>query len=384
MVNITDIDNAARPSVTLQDIARICNVGKSTVSHALNGDPRVKEETRIRIIAAAERLNYNPVQHQAARRLAMRKYGQAIINQAIGFVSTANNHLANYYITLSQGVLDVLASAGYAMVITPVTGNPMSAFIDFPPLFTSGEIDGAIMTSGSLMELRQIQQVKGFRGRPLVSLIQQLPGVSNVIADDEMGAYLAVRHLLEIGHKYIMIFFDESWGELFQRRTKGIYKAFREFGLDPYRNIMRSPFTILGAISPPYHLDISYLYENDSAIKYSKEQRKGLVDFLREHKEYTALLAQNDAQARRLWYLLQESGFLLPDDVSIIGFDDTDGITDNKGANILTSVNIPLRAIGQEGARLLISRINGDLTEEKDVMLPATLVIRGSTAPVKQ
>ncbi len=215
----------------------------------------------------------------------------------------------------------------------------------------------------------------------MVSLVQRLPGASSVVADDEDGAYQATTHLLDLGHRHLLYFFDAEWGELFSRRIAGIHRACHAAGLDPVHHTLRSPVMVLGAISPPHHLDIDFLYGENGPDTYATHQQQTLIAFLRAHREYTALLAQNDAMARRLWYLLTGAGFRVPDDISLIGFDDTDSLLDAGGRNCLTSVQVPLRALGQTGARLMLARIAGECPDDQHLTLPVTLIPRAITAP---
>ena len=108
-----------------------------------------------------------------------------------------------------------------------------------------------------------------------------------------------------------------------------------------------------------------------------------LRGYLEEHPAVTAILPLNDSNAIHCWRVLQDAGYRIPEDISIIGFDDTDPLPDSNGNNLLTSVHLPLEEIGRETIRLLIRQIESRQMEQVEICLPVTLRVRNSTGPAR-
>jgi DNA-binding LacI/PurR family transcriptional regulator len=98
----------------------------------------------------------------------------------------------------------------------------------------------------------------------------------------------------------------------------------------------------------------------------------------------TAVISRQDEQAVHLHNTLVSAGFRVPEDISLVGSDDTHVIIGDAKENILTTVRLPLVEIGREGANLLIHRVLGEEPEDRDVILPVELIVRGSTAPPRK
>ncbi|HEY3415542.1 MAG TPA: LacI family DNA-binding transcriptional regulator, partial [Armatimonadota bacterium] len=192
-------------AVTLQDIADHCGVHKMTVSRALRGEPNIRQEKLERILAAAAALGYDPARHHAARRLAMQKHGQKMVNQVLALVFPALFPHNPYFSRILDGIIDVLTPRGYALLtICTLEQDGRGKKFKLPSIFHRGDVDG-IITFGhpaGLQELaRQLRVMTGGGRFPVVNLMQPLPGSSAVLADDRGGAYAAANHLLDLGHR---------------------------------------------------------------------------------------------------------------------------------------------------------------------------------------
>jgi LacI family transcriptional regulator len=106
--------------------------------------------------------------------------------------------------------------------------------------------------------------------------------------------------------------------------------------------------------------------------------------FLEDHPQITAIFGLNDADARRLAYQLQYTGRRIPEDYSLVGFDDVDILPDDRGQNFLTSVYLPLIEVGRKAAQLALHQINSQVQTIEDIILPTSLSVRGTTGPAPQ
>lgn len=370
-------------ATTMRDIAVQCGVSIWTVSLALRHDPRVSAATAERVLAAANTLGYDPAIHQAARRLVSKRLGQPVLNNVIGLLLPPHFQTANYFAFTSLGVLDVLATAGYAVLTTYAHLPTQPTTPNFPPIYTRGEVDGVISMGYFLGDplIQRLRANPGFANRPMVSLILPRDGCSSVMTDDRAGAYAATTHLLELGHRHILHSYDPAQVPLMTERLAGAQQAMRDAGFDPERNLHYTDKLFFGNLNPPHHLRLPDLTSDDQLDVVARHHLESLVAYLKAHPEVTAILAYNDPTARRIWYMLQQRGLRVPEDISLIGFDDTDAIPDEYGRNVLTTVRLPLELVGQEGARLIIRRLTGEAEEQTHLVLPTELVIRSSTAP---
>ncbi len=109
---------------------------------------------------------------------------------------------------------------------------------------------------------------------------------------------------------------------------------------------------------------------------------KPLSEALDRYPEISAVLVPGDYFVAQVREVLEYRGLRIPEDISLIGFDDTDPLLDGTGHNILTTIHLPLEDVGRQAAQLLIDHILGQGTGERQIMLPASLTVRASTAPV--
>lgn len=383
------MDSSSRRSlhakaVTLQDVADQCGVCKATVSLALRQSAKLPAATIERIQTAARELGYRSASQSAARRLSLRKQGQDIVNHLIALFLPVYSHKANYFIEMFQGVLDVLALAGYAVVLTDVyaphaSGGPA----ELPRVFANNEVDGVIATTAAHIAplIERLRAENPLAELPIVSMIYPMDGCSAVMTDDRDGAYQSACHLLDLGHRHLLhCVFPEVPGEELQpfQRIEGVRQALLEHGLDPARHHHLLPlescwYSPLACFTDDH---AQYIPHPDSA-----NIRRRFLRYLDEHPEVTAILALNDSNALNAWYTLQETGRRIPQDISIIGFDDTDPMPGDHGVNLLTTVRLPLHEMGRAAARLAIRRITGELAEDVEQTLPVQLIVRHSTGP---
>ena len=141
--------------------------------------------------------------------------------------------------------------------------------------------------------------------------------------------------------------------ELEPERTAGTRRALEEFGLDPHRHLH-----FLRLHAPWLATDWTKRRSQFTSDPEDRAHRRQLLALLHAHPEITGILAWNDNVAREVWYTLAEAGRRVPEEISLLGFDDTDALPDDVGQNQLASVHIPLYEIGQQGGIYLLVRTN--------------------------
>lgn len=353
--------------VRLQDIAERCGVTRMLVSMALRGDRKnVSAATMARIQAAAAAMGYNPARAHAARRLQGQKNaGPPVLNHVVAFPIPVRQLQDPYFARIMEGIGRVLERERFGILlnfdaVADASGTP----VPLPEPFCRGDVDGVFSITGSLGAkslLARLRAEPNFGARPVVSLLESLPGCSAVLADDYAGALALGRHLLAQGHREC--FLDWQGGPVPVARHRALHTAFREADLDPRRQI--------------HTLKLNW-------VTHPAAARTALQKALRTHPAATLLLAANDLRAQYLANELTTLGYHVPEHLALTGFDDTWPVPDPDGANQLTTVRLPLEDVGARAAELLLERIHGRATADLTVRLPVELVVRASSALPRQ
>ena len=369
--------NSERP-VTLQDVAEYCGVTKATVSRALNGNQEINKQTASRIRAAAEALGYNPARFHQARRLAARKTGRRVLNHQVALILPAYFHTSRYFTELFHGILNVLTAKGYGISIMIMPDAETSPFpLAFHPSIVRSEVDGVIMVGFPDREkdvLPALHRYMGGQPCPVVTMIIPNHGCSVVLPDDERGGYLAARHLIDLGHRHLVFVHNKIEYEGYFLRRDSLRRALREAGVEADPG--KTDFIWQGVPALPHHLDID---QNLRAIDEARGDGS-LLGFLRANPQVTGVIAQNDATAVQIWFLLHSAGLRIPQDISLIGYDGVEAIRNENGVNVLTTIRLPLQEVGQRSAELLLQHIEGEMRDAARIVLPVELVVRSTTA----
>jgi DNA-binding LacI/PurR family transcriptional regulator len=343
----------ARPRIG--DVAQLAGVSKTAVSFAFNQPEHLNAATRDRILAAAEQLGYRP--SPIARRLAARRTRQ------IGLVVPQSSHdiFANPFLPeLVRGIGDVCDAEGIAVVIVPPLAGSMAMAVH------EALVDGLILL-GLHSEHRELDELQR-SGLPLVALdVEIWDGASIIGIDDEGGARAAAHHLLELGHRDVAAILiaehpdspiDEQHG-ISARRLAGI-RAGLELDARPDRGVR------LRLVSAPV----------------SAEGGRAAFEAFAEDDLPTAVMAMSDVTGIGFMTAVQDAGYRVPDDISIVGFDDIPAAA--WVSPRLTTVHQPIREKGRLAASRLIDAIaTGGPTGGPSELLPTRLVVRGSTAPAR-
>jgi LacI family transcriptional regulator len=370
-----------RSATTTRDVARLCGVHKSTVSRVLNGDSRISEETAARVRTAMETLGYDPAVNAAARRLGLRQKGKVLTNHLIACVLQLGGiNVDSYYARIFQGILHGTVTTGYALLASDTPDHlGGSAFHALLEILARGEVDGVVIYPiGDAGFRREVQKAMQVSQCPLVTLFHPFPGCSVVLTDDRQGAYQATAHLLDLGHRSLLHFDSPFTADLYAQRLAGMQQAFHDRGLPTKGALHRFSHGPDGGWYTAQDLPDTLASDTTDIARW-----RHLAEFLRQHPDITGILAWNDPSALWAWYGLQRLGWRIPEDISIIGFDDTHPKLNDAGKNLLTTVRLPLEDVGEKAIEILINQVTGQITETEKVVLPATLVVRASTAPPK-
>jgi LacI family transcriptional regulator, galactose operon repressor len=331
MIEPVDRRTPGQRPTRLRDVAAAAGVDASVASRVLNGDARlsVRNETRDRVLEAAARLNYRP--NRAARAL---KTARAM---AVGMVVP---DLANpAFALIALGAEKRAHAAGYTLMLA--RGSIPASLADL-----QGRVDGLLVAAATS---ETVYRRPLFGGIPAILVNREEPGeIASVIVDDEAGAALAIRHLLELGHRRIA----HVTG---RRRLRGYAAALRAGGVEAL---------------PEWVAEASY----DEAAGHLAAAR-----LLRVRPRPTALFAANIRIAIGTLSAVRRARLRVPEDVSVIGFDDTPLASYLDPP--LTTVRMPLEELGSVAAESLLREIGGRRAESVMVDIPPELVVRGSAAP---
>jgi LacI family transcriptional regulator len=357
----TDAPDNLKPAelpttTTLQDIADRCGVARVTVWRALHHDrKRMSAETYERVHAAARELQYDVSLHQAARALVTRRTGKRVPNQVIGLFFP-RFYQDEYFHRIFQAILETLMPQDYGLLSyhAGVHARPL------PITIRRGDVDGMIVYETSPSVARElVDRLRAelhFGDRPIVFLMQDVPGYSAILTDDYTGGYTAAAHLLDLGHRHLL------WHQIdhpaHDRRLDGYRQACQDRGLNPAAVLHPVVWT-------------SVMQQN----------RAAQAALLQAHPEITGLLLPNDGEAVYAYHQVQEMGKRVPEEISLIGYDDTDPLRDRRGRNLLTTVRLPLAEVGRQAAQLMLRQITGEAATPQTITLPVEFITRKTTAP---
>ncbi len=328
---------------TMKDIAKKAGVSKSTVSRALGDDPRVNEETKKRIKQMAKDMKYQP--HKAAQALANNNTN--IIG--IVFPKFPRSIADPFFLEFLQGIGDIAVKNGYSLNLY---NDDIEEKENLDKIFHKHNVDGVILTEPKLNDPR-INYLKN-EGLPFVFLGNPMgdQDVHWVETDNQIGAYKAVNYLIKSGHSKIATITGSLDLVAGQYRLQGYKDALIEEGIEVDSDLI-----------------INADFTQDSAYKATKE-------LLNIDSDYTAVFAANDLMALGVLKALKEVGISIPGEIAIMGYD---------GIQIGEFVDPPLTTIyhsglkmGQIAMDLLIKILRAEEVEEKHILIPPELLVRGS------
>ena len=326
---------------TLEDIARALKVSKMTVSRAINNHPEISRETRERILAVAQKMNYRP--NQFARALTTNR------SYLIGIVVPDLMH--SYFAEICRGVESQARPSGYQNLICSTDEDPRKEIAEIEALLS--RTDGLIVASAiSDKETKFYRQLIRDGGR-IVLIDRLLEGlkVSAVITDDVQVGILATQHLINLGHRRIG-HLRGTIASTSRQRFEGFISAMADVGLRvPPESIRDCGFT-----------------EDDGYL--------AMKSWIADGELPTAIFAANDPAAIGAMTALHEAAVRVPDDVAIVG---AGNIHYGDMLRVpLTTVTWSTLEMGQAAASLLLDSITERSKTARQVVVNPELVIRES------
>ncbi|HYL16348.1 MAG TPA: LacI family DNA-binding transcriptional regulator [Terriglobales bacterium] len=342
------VDKGARHTlherpISLKKLAEYVGLAPATVSLVINRSAvadSIPQETKDRIFAAARKFNYRP--NFFARSLRTQR--SFTIGVMVPEVSDG------YAAMVMSGIEDHLLQEGYFYFVASHRHRP-DLIDEYPRLFLGRSVDGLIAVDTPWHHDLAVPVVT-------VSGHNEVKGVTNIVLDHERAAELALKHLLQLGHRKIAFIKGQEFSSDTAARWNAIEEVARRLGLP-----VSSKLTVqLEGDSPSPQL----------GYKVTKK-------LLATHEPFTALFAFNDISAMGAIRALRESGKRVPEDVSVVGFDDIQSAAyQNPG---LTTVRQPLRKMGKIAAETVLRRITRRAVEAnlKEITVEPELVVRETT-----
>jgi LacI family transcriptional regulator len=335
---------------TLKDIADAMGVHTSTVSRALDPNTRhlINAEIAARIVDAARERSYRP--NAIASSLRTRR------SMTVGVVVPDITNPV--FPPILRGIEDTLTPQGYVAMIANSDGDPERESVLIDALRARG-VDGLILASARREDPAISRAVA--EGIPIVTVNRKVddPAVSSVTNDEAGGVALAVRHMLELGHRQIAHIAGPQSLSTGLMRYEAFLAALRANGVAPAPGLIAF----------------------GSAYTEGEGERCGRA-LSGAARPFTAIVCANDRLAIGAVEALREAGMACPRDVAVSGYNDMPFV--DRIDPPLTTVRIQKREAGACAAAILVARLRDPKQAAEHVVLPVELVVRGSTAPARR
>jgi LacI family transcriptional regulator len=329
--------------MTINDVARLANVSKKTISRVINKSPLLKQETRDKVLKIIDEIGYQP--DPQARGLAFRRsFLIALIH---------DNPNAQYVIDIQQGIIDVIRGSGFELVVYPCHRRHPAFLSDIKNFVERQRLAGVVLPPSVSEDeelIRLFEKISCPYARIASVSLDLAPRM--VVTHDHLGAAQAARHLADLGHRLIGLISGPSSFRSAHERHRGLSEGLADYGL---------------SLDERYHIEGGYTFE--SGILCAKH-------LLSLAPRPTAIFAGNDEMAAGVYRAAHEAGLDIPGDLSVVGFDDSPIVS--KVWPPLTSVRLPIRDMGAIAAGKLLTQI-AEVPAERDSSVSPVLVVRQST-----
>jgi DNA-binding LacI/PurR family transcriptional regulator len=329
--------------ISLRTLGDYLDLSPATISLVLNNAPGVRsipQETRDRVIAAAKKFEYRP--SFFARSLRRRQ------SFSVGVLVPELSD--GYSVLVMNGIEEVLIEEGY-FYLTASHRRKADLIEEYPGLLMDRSVEGFVAIDTALQHSLPL---------PVVAVAghKSLPGVTRIVLDHRRAAELTLRHLWQLGHRQIAFMRGQTFSSDSDDRWGCLMAIAKELGLE---------------VRPEL---VVQLEQNLSSpeLGYPVPGR-----LLAEKKLFTALVSYNDIAAIGAIRSLRDHGLRVPEDVSVVGFDDIQGAAYHTPS--LTTIRQPLNNMGNKAARILLERIRGAREFPDEVPIVPELIIRESTMP---
>ena len=331
-----------RKAVAISDVARRAGVSPTTVSHVLSGRRCVSPRLTAAVQQAVRELEYVPNHYATGLRTGATK--------TLGLLVADIAH--EFDAQLARGAEDAAEESGYSLIICS-SGYREQRETRYLTLLAAGCVDGLLYVAGAPPNIDKLLSVSA--KLPLVVVDEELPGLSTtfVTCDNFQGGRLIGEHLRNLGHRRILYVGGPPTLLTVQQRLSGLRSAF---------------------LAGEAEIDVQFGdYGQERATKILSQQLDAPAFF-------TAIVAANDLIAMGSYAALRDHGLRVPEDVSVVGFDDI--ALSRYQFPPLTTVRQPVHQLGYIGAQHLLAALRANVDPPfQRVTLPVTLAVRESTGP---
>ncbi len=333
-----------RGRVTINDIARLANVSKKTVSRVINKSPSVRDQTRKKVEKVIRENDFTP--DPQARALAFRR--------SFLICLAYDNPSPQYIVNMQRGILDVLQGSDYQLVLHPIDRADTKSLNRLRRFVESHRPTGIIMPP-SVSEDKAIAEMLQELGTHYIRIASfDIDAPHRMVrTHDSEGAAQAARHLAVLGHQRIAHIHGPKNFRSAHERLFGFRQGLAEFGLE---------------LSDSMTVEAGYTY--DSGVQAADK-------LLAQADRPSAIFAGNDEMAIGIYTSARKAGLRVPEDLSIVGFDDTPMAA--RIWPLLTTVRLPIREMGREAAKSLLHTVTEGGKRAPHAFTPE-IVIRSSTA----
>lgn len=336
-------DGKKTARVTLKTVAEHVGLTSGTVSVVLNDSPAarsVPQETKDRIVAAARELNYRP--NFFARSLRVKRtFTIGVITLEIG---------GPYGSMVISGIERYLQQRGFFFLVVAHRNDPV-LLETYSHILLERGVEGFITIDTSVSEAPSIPTVA-------VAGHRQVKGVTNLVIDHRRAAEMALEHLRDLGHRDIVFMKGPASSSDSEDRWKAILEVSAGLGMGTSKELL------IGLEGSEVTADLGY-----------ELVKKFLA---RNRKPFTALFAYNDTSAIGAIRAIREAGLSVPEDISVIGFDDIEAAIYNNPP--LTTVRQPLQRMGEIAAETVLNRIDNREIQVSEIAIEPEFIARASTA----
>lgn len=334
--------------VTMQDIADRLNISKNSVSQALSGKPGVSEETRQLVQKTAVELGYD-YSNGRNQKQPDKKGTRNIALIASEFAFSLTSFFGEIYL----GIEKELRARGMNLFIESIDKNAQEE-LSLPSLLSNHEIDGILILSHISTDYSSKIINTGI---PTVLIDHHEPYLEadSILTNNRFGAFRAVEHLIQLGHRDIAFVGNVDKSPSYQERLEGYLLALRKY-----------------EIKPNEHFIVPNAQENQNNIKQ-------IMDNLQSHP--SAWFCVNDGLGFLVTSVLQQRGTNIPDEVSVCSFDN--GQLSQISTPRITTVDIDLNYFAKKAVEQLCWRMENRREPIQEILLSTTLIIRESTSERK-
>lgn len=331
---------------TIREVSKYANVSVATVSRVVNGNKWVSDATREKVMQAMKELGYQP--NSFAKALAT--------NRSDTFGMVVSDLGGPFFGDMMRAAEDEVRKRGKHLIITS-GHDSLDSECDAIEFLMQRRVDALLLHVDSLTDEALIKLVDDTE-IPIILINRRVPELAEqcISLDNDMGGYLATQHLIELGHQQIACITGPLFKADARARLAGYRRAIEQAGL---------------------RYDERLVIESD----YQESGGQTSVERLRRRNvPFSALVAQNDHMAIGAMNTLKSQGLSIPNDVSIVGYDNM--VMSPYTEPALTTVNIPVAEFGKQAANLAFAKLDNkeaDITQQ----FQPELIVRASTTALK-